>query len=188
MQISLNHSEINPNEWIYVRIYNALNSFVYYIKKALGIFGLLLFSPLLLLLAPLLYWAVNHIVKQAIEKFEEDHRDIIGALQSDKQNADEDTLRGAMLFNVYIMRLKNFLIDERESRKHSSQLVMKKFFELERRLITTLDAFDKDLQKHLNPASEKEWSQAELEAILPRSEGVSDLEDLEMDALMERYA
>ena len=153
-----------------------------------GIFGLILFLPLFILLIPVLLWVVNTLVKQLIEKFEREYQVLIATLKTDKHNRDEDKLRAGMLFNAHIVRIKNLLIDERNSRKHSSKLVMEKFFELEEHLIKRLDSFDKDLQKHLQPLSQKEWSQAELEAILPRSKGVPDLNDPEMDALMARYA
>ena len=188
MQVSLPYSEINPGELTSIRINNAVNTFVYYINRIFGIFGLLLFFPVLILLIPLLLWTVNTLVKQLIEKFEREYQVLIGILKTDKHNRDKDTLRAGMLFNAHIVRIKNLLIDERNSRKYSSKLVMEKFFEPEDRLIKTLDSFDKDIQKHLQPVSQKEWSQAELRAILPRSKGVPDLNDPEMDVLMERYA
>ena len=188
MQASLPYSEINPGELTPIRINNAVNDFVYYVKRMFGVFGLLLFFPVLILLVPVLLWTVNILVKQLIEKFKREYQVLIGILKTDKHNRDEDTLRAGMLFNAHIVRVKNLLIDERNSRKYSSELVMEKFFELEEHLIKTLDSFDKDIQKHLQPISQKEWSQAELQAILPRSKGVPDLDDPEMDVLMERYA
>lgn len=187
MQATLSHNEINPDHWNVTGINTLVNQLVYWVKSLTGFLGLVVLSPLLVLILVIAYLYLVFKINKALKQFKIIHSQMRYFL-SDECPDKEIGINRTHESRLMLLQAKNTLLNDMEDRPETYDFVMSLLQKQENKIIEAIEEIENEVRPVLFPNHSKKFSQEELETMLERSQGVPDLDDPEMDALMERYA
>lgn len=175
------------DNWLATNVNNTLNAILKPFKLWTGRFGVFGLAFLGAILVIPLYFFVKFHNRRTIRSLRKVSAELIDSIRDEKGNLNNKKWREVSRRQLELSRIIKDYKSEKDQRQIASGIIMRKFLKQETLFLSSLETIDAEMRNELYPNINKTYTQEELKAMSSRSQYQEDLNDIELDASLEKY-